>query len=40
MVKEVEFHTKKLRSEFHLVNEESPKILIREMTTPDLVFQI
>lgn len=35
----VEYHTKESGSEFHMVNGESPEVLIRGMTTPNLVFQ-
>lgn len=38
IVKEVEYHTKEFGSGFHVVNRESPKSLIREMTIPNLVF--
>lgn len=38
IVKEVEYHTKEFGFEFHVVNGESPKFLIREMIIPHLVF--
>ena len=39
IVRDVEYHTKESGSEFYMGNGESPKVLIRGMTTPNLVFQ-
>lgn len=38
VVRDAEYHTKEFESEFHRVNGKSPKVLIRGMTIPNLVF--